>query len=549
MSLPPDLRHYLQSASFEEIEDRWAEVLLEAGPKGQDEAQAQLGRADRFYLLTVLLNRTDAKHPWLYDRCREVEADPDGHLDLWFREGYKSTIITYAGIIQEVLNDPEITVCIFSHNRPNANKFLQQIKQEFESNDDLKRVYPDVLYDRPDLFSPNWSLEKGITVKRQSNPREATVEASGLVDGMPTGSHYKLRVYDDVVTAASVSTPDQVTKTTEMYALSDNLGARGADGMMREWMIGTRYSFADTYQTIIDKKTLDVRIHAATDDGSRTGNPVFLTREALDEKLAKQPSHIFASQMLQNPAAGTEAMFDLAWLRFSDIRPATLNVYIMCDPAGSKKKGSDNTAISVVGCDAGRVKWLLDGYHHKMGLTERWARIKELRTKWMETPGVQGVWVGYESYSIPDALDYFEERMEIEKNFFEITVLHWPRQESGSKSDRIQRLEPDFRNGRFIMSKRLLDKDGKDSKEESEAQKLMRAQGQHFRIFKPQRRIDQNGNAYSINKSLIEEYRYFPFSQHDDFLDATSRIFDMDVRSPEIINQCDLEPECFSDGV
>jgi hypothetical protein len=40
------------------------------------------------------------------------------------------------------------------HTRPNANKFLHRIKLEQESNEDLQRIYPDVLYDRPDLFSP-----------------------------------------------------------------------------------------------------------------------------------------------------------------------------------------------------------------------------------------------------------------------------------------------------------------------------------------------------------------------------------------------------------
>jgi hypothetical protein len=160
-------------------------------PALTDIDRALLGCNDRFYLLTRLLGRKDAENAWLFDRCREVEADPDGYLDLWARYHYKSTICTFAGIIQEVLVDPEITVCILSCTKDIARAFLLQIQQEFENNDDLKRIYSDVLWADPKKEASRWSREKGIVVKRSSNPKEATIEAHGLIDGQPTSRHYR----------------------------------------------------------------------------------------------------------------------------------------------------------------------------------------------------------------------------------------------------------------------------------------------------------------------------------------------------------------------
>lgn len=55
--------------------------------------EALLGCNDRYYLLVNLLGREDAKHLWIFDRCREVEADPDGHVDLWARYHFKAVRI------------------------------------------------------------------------------------------------------------------------------------------------------------------------------------------------------------------------------------------------------------------------------------------------------------------------------------------------------------------------------------------------------------------------------------------------------------------------
>lgn len=515
----------------------WHTILREAGSEGN----RWLGRNDRYFLLTQLLHRGDALHPWLYARCREVEAATDGCLDLWAREHYKSTIITFAGIIQEILRDPEITIGIFSHTKPTARKFLVQIKEEFESNRELQQLYPDVLWTDPANEAMRWSEEKGIVCKRKSNPREATVEAHGLVDGQPTSAHFRLRVYDDVVTLESVSTPDQVRKTTYCWAMSDNLGAKGPDGKSRAWHIGTRYTYADTYQDILDQQALTPRIHPATHNGHPDGNPVYLSPEAWAEKKKTQGPAIIAAQQLQNPAAGNEAMFKEEWLKFAEVRPATLNVYILCDPASSRKKNSDNTAIAVIGYDAAHNKYLLDGYHHKMNLAERWTAISQLRRHWMSVPGVQNVRVGYERYGMTSDLEYFEEKMLATTNAFEIVELAWPREGPGSKFDRIQRLVPDFIQGKFFLAAAV--------NGETTAQRKMREAGQAYRIFTPTRRRDHERNVYSLNKQFLETYLLYPFVGHEDLLDAVSRLYDIEPVPPIIIDERALEPEVFADGV
>ena len=528
----------LRGARFEDLLALW-DIVIQGYPTAI-EGKAALGAADRFYLLCVTLKRADAFDPWLYDRCREVEREPDGCLDLWAREHYKSTIITFAGCVQEIINDPEITIGIFSHTKPTARKFLLQLKTEFETNTDLPRLYPDIFYEQPYNDSPKWSEEKGVVVKRRSNSKEATVEAHGLVDGQPIGAHFRLRIYDDVVTLESVSTPEQVAKTTAAHALSDNLGAADPiTGLSRAWHVGTRYSFADTYQDILDRKMLKPRIYAATEDGTREGNPVFFTRKYWEHKKLTQPTAILAAQLLQNPAAGTEAMFRLEWLRYLDVRPATLNVYILGDPASSKKKGSDRTAIYVVGVAQGGSKWILDGYHHRMRLSERWNAIKLLRRHWLTQPGVQLVKVGYERYGSTADLEYFEEQMERDRNAFEIAELSWPREGPGAKPDRIQRMEPDMRAGKWVLPWTP----PADAPPETPNQRRIREEGQAFRVFRPTKRIDESGNIYRLNQMIKDEVGVYPYSQHDDGLDCLSRIYDIDAMEPVIIDESALEPE------
>ena len=523
--------------SFSEAMEFYREYL----PRLKPTEMALLGCNDRFFLLTGLCNRVDAIHPWIYDRCREVEMNPDGYLDLWSRFHYKSTVITFAGSVSEIVHDPETRIVIFSNTKQIAGPFLQQIKEELETNEKLKALYPDVLYQVPSKQSPMWTND-AIIVQRRGNPKEATVEAHGLINALPTGKHFPIMIYDDVINERNVTNPDQIKKAKERVELSMPIGI---GEKTRRWWVGTRYSYADTYGQMIEDDIAIPRIYPATDDGTLDGRPVFMSQEAWDDAKKTMRSTV-AAQMLQNPLAGNENTFKVKWLRPYWVRPLMMNVYIMGDPSKGRSKTSDRTALAVIGIDSLGNKYLLDGYCHRMPLSERWKKIKELRNKWRKYPGVQSIKVGYERYGMQSDDEYFEEKMILEKDVFEIIELGWTGERGReSKTHRVERLEPDFRNSGFFVPGKVWhhahpkgarwsineDSDEIEYRSDPGAHKQERQvvnAGEMHRLIDPIRRVDEDGAIYDLTRVFFEEFRFFPFSPRDDFIDSMSRIYDMD---------------------
>lgn len=457
-----------------------------------------LYRTDLYYLLRYGMSRTDLEHPWLLARCREVQAQPNGMLDLWSREHYKSTIITYAKSIQDILashgDDPlpewegrEVTIGIFSHTRPIAKKFLQQIKSELANNEHLKMLFPDVLYQTPERDAPRWSDDGGLIVKRQANPKESTIEAWGLVDGQPTGMHFLILNYDDVVTRASVSTPEMIQKTTEALELSYNLGDTH-HGLRR--FIGTRYHYNDAYRTIIRRGTVTSRMHPGTYDGEVDGEPVMWSREKMAEKRRDMGPYTFACQILQNPKADSKMGFLEAWLKYyRDPNHDGMNKILLVDPANEKKKSSDYTVMSVIGLGADEKFYLLDMIRDRLNLGERKKALFRLHRKWK--PG----FVGYEKYGKDADISSIEEEMDSKNYHFEVTALGGRL----AKNDRIKTLMPLFEQGRIYLPDTLY-------------------------------KTDYEGRSVDLIEAFVQdEYKAFPVSVHDDMLDCLARVNDPDV--------------------
>lgn len=296
-----------------------------------------------------------AFHPWWIETCREVQTGPlTNTLDIWARGHGKSSIVTSARTIQTILRDPEESICIFSYTKSAALKFFQQVKYTLESSEFLKWAFPDILWREPHVEAPKWSEENGIFVRRKGFQKEPTLMASGLLEAMPTGMHFSLRIYDDVMVEDIADNPETIEKLKERFDMSENLGKDGG----KKWIIGTPYHHEDLLSMLRSRKrpngepSYHLRLKPATEDGAWNGRPVFISQEYLDE--LKQNRRKFSSQQLLNPTPVEIQRLSPDFLR--EVSPADvpdrLYRFMVVDPAGERRdRTGDCWAMAVIGVD------------------------------------------------------------------------------------------------------------------------------------------------------------------------------------------------------
>lgn len=478
-SPPPIDRDRLLDLPFDETLTVYADVLTDGD---QDELR-WMCRNDRFFLLTCGMGRSDAVHQWIYDRCREVEKDPEGWLDLWSRFHYKSTIITLAGTVQEILRNPEITIGIFSHVLSLSKKFVKQVQRSLEDRR-LYDLFPDILHEKPPQRF--WSAQDGLVVKRKGNPKEPTVQAAGLVDGQPTGAHYDLRIYDDIVTLESVSTAEQIAKTTAAWELSVALGT--ADGG-RTWYCGTRYHPQDTYQELLDRKVLKERRRICYDDGQS----VLMPDAKLAELRTEMGERTFAAQMLQTPVGEGVRTFRDEWFHTLERMPSpdTLKRYILIDSANAKRKTSDYTVMWVVGLGRDNCYYVLDGIRDRLNLAERTRILFDLVERW--APNC----VMWEQVGLASDVEHVRLEQDRIGWHFPISQL----KQTIAKDDRIKWLVPTFESGRIWFPNRML------------------------------KRTVAGDTVDLVHDFEHYEYAVHPIVKHDDMLDCLANIHHPDARN------------------
>ena len=301
-----------------------------------------------------------ANHPFWVSMCRSVETGPvTDTLDIWARFHGKSTIITQGETLQFEIKNPDKCTGIFCYARPAAKKPLRSLKILLEESDLLKWCFPEVLWKRPDVEAPKWSEDDGLILRRgNSSRKESSIEAHGLIEGMPTGSHFERNVFDDLETDDIRDSPDMLAKVFSKFQMASvNLGTGSDSDQTR--VIGTYYSHFGPNVKIRDmafpdgRKVYHLRCVPGSADGTKDGQPVLMDRVSWEK--AKMSAH-FNSQQLCDPTPSSDIRLNGSYLKPVDPQfiPRTVYKFMVLDQAGgdeTDKQSKDLWSYGVIGIE------------------------------------------------------------------------------------------------------------------------------------------------------------------------------------------------------
>ncbi len=202
----------------------------------------------------------------------------------------------------------------------------------------------------------------------------------------------------------------------------------------------------------------------------------------------------FAGQYMQTPSPTGGGEFRLEWLHYYEgkLPHDTMNIYITVDPADAKGKNSDFTCMCVLGLGSDENVYLLDMVRDKLNLRERQLKLFELHQKY-KPKGVL-----YEKYGKDGDISAMNEAMDYNNYRFVITEVGGRM----TKHQRIERLIPWFADGRIWLPRDLI-------------------------------RANYEGKMIDIIDEFVnQEYLVYPVGNHDDAMDAMSRLFDTNLIWP-----------------
>jgi hypothetical protein len=278
---------------------------------------------------------------------------PRGHL--------KSTLWTITDSIGLALEDPdECRILIVNEIEDNSVGFLSEIKGQFEQNDLLRELFPEVLPERITGPGSRWSAAKAC-IRRRTTYKEWTFNAIG-VGGAVTSRHFTHIKADDLIGLEARESPANmryaITYAKTLEPLLVDMDSDYID------FIGTRWAIFDLYREMLNAYGEDMAYFSREDIEVVPPLPTELLREAGFK--FKDPSEIIGT-----PQPIFPRKFSLARLhRLSVIDPILYYAQYKNNPVADGVKDFDTEKISWFDFDEfGNVV-----YRDAKGYLQRWSR-------------------------------------------------------------------------------------------------------------------------------------------------------------------------------
>lgn len=375
---------------------------------------------------------------------------PRGHL--------KSTIVTIAFSIQQILKNPNTRILIGNQVWDISRKFLGEIKAQLESSQ-LKYLFGD-------FVSAKWNENEFIVRQRTKPLKEPTILTTG-VEAETTGGHFDVIILDDLIGLQNVSTPEQREKAKRYRRSMINLLEPG--GTLIE--IGTRWHLDDTFSVIFEKefRYYDVMVRKVIEDGkiifpkhfSKRFDENKKTWESVPEEncmdyiehlKTSMPLDEFSAQYLNDPISSENQLFKPEMFKYWQKRPEGLYTAMAVDLAISLKTDADRTAMVVLGMDKDYQIYVLDYIVGRWSPHEIVNNVFNMQSKWK--PFNVGMEVNGFQRTLKLAV---EEEMRNRKQYFGVEEIRTGPERS--KESRIKSLEPFYRRGEVYHAHWMKNKD------------------------------------------------------------------------------------------
>ena len=383
------------------------------------------------------------------------------------RGSFKSSLVTISYSIQSIVKNPDIRILVDNEVFGNAVKFVGIIKNVFENNIKFRYLYGDFV---PKKAEGKWT-ESQFTVKKRKKPlKEPTVTAGGI-GATQVGMHYDLIIGDDLVSDQNILTKEQKEKVIAHYKLLFSL--LDPDGILI--IIGTRWAYDDLYGYILEnEKSLysdgnAIIIEKAIREDNSLFFPKRLTKEFLSDMRITQGEYIFSCQYQNDPVDRDTATFKQEWIKYFTDKPDGLYITMTVDPAIGTGHRADETAFVVCGHNSKGDIFVLQTFNDRIDITKTINKIFEYAEFFHPNA------IGLEVVAYQKALKYVLVEEMRKRNIY-LPIVELKTDTRQTKEMRISALAPKFEFGCVYLRKE--------------------------------------------QTSLIEQLLKFPYTSHDDLIDA-----------------------------